>query len=359
VQSATAVIGEAMLPSEDEWFNMNMQNRFRQLGKPQKESKEEILKYHRIATAKQIEHENMIASGLYMSIPLPVMSMPGFATSQGWRNRRPPKESNNLKVTRIDNLKLGEVNKGCIVYGELCEPPMACGGDHAVYTIMQDLDNPDSIVKVSFHSGVQSCTCKEALLEFPIGTRLGIQEPLFKVYMDGTTGIRVDDMNHIFGDLSNDTSNCKSRTRWDPPRQQAADQSVPSHADTCNFCGLQAASGHKLKSCTACRTTLYCSSKCQKADWKQHKLVCTAEGKNLNKDGTAEDSTNPTGITTKGFYQKDNDLKVARKPLSTMPDARFRWSTSLWAVSPPKISPDGRIATNENGNSVLQLQPVW
>jgi mitochondrial splicing suppressor protein 51 len=33
----------------------------------------------------------------------------------------------------------------------------------------------------------------------------------------------------------------------------------------------------KLKHCAHCPTALYCSQTCQKADWKQHKLVCAGK----------------------------------------------------------------------------------
>lgn len=41
----------------------------------------------------------------------------------------------------------------------------------------------------------------------------------------------------------------------------------------CDNCGER---GSSLKTCGACKMAFYCSSACQKAKWKQHKLVCQA-----------------------------------------------------------------------------------
>ena len=44
----------------------------------------------------------------------------------------------------------------------------------------------------------------------------------------------------------------------------------------CHFCGKeQDENGEKLKRCSRCSTVWYCNVKCQKRDWKQHRLVCT------------------------------------------------------------------------------------
>ena len=40
------------------------------------------------------------------------------------------------------------------------------------------------------------------------------------------------------------------------------------------ICIVCEATPEKLKRCGGCGTTCYCSAECQKADWKEHKLVC-------------------------------------------------------------------------------------
>jgi hypothetical protein len=44
----------------------------------------------------------------------------------------------------------------------------------------------------------------------------------------------------------------------------------------CSVCGKRQG---KLKRCSLCHVTCYCSAECQKKDWKEHKLVC---GSKLN-----------------------------------------------------------------------------
>ena len=41
----------------------------------------------------------------------------------------------------------------------------------------------------------------------------------------------------------------------------------------CSFCGN---SNSKLSKCSGCKTVHYCGRRCQKNDWKMHKLVCSA-----------------------------------------------------------------------------------
>jgi splicing suppressor protein 51 len=52
----------------------------------------------------------------------------------------------------------------------------------------------------------------------------------------------------------------------------------------CACCAKTASEDVSLKRCAKCQTTLYCSRDCQKADWKQHKKVCT-------QNAAARDST--------------------------------------------------------------------
>ena len=41
--------------------------------------------------------------------------------------------------------------------------------------------------------------------------------------------------------------------------------------DDCFWCGQKES---KLSCCSQCCVTLYCSKRCQKKDWKTHKLIC-------------------------------------------------------------------------------------
>ncbi|KAJ7624848.1 hypothetical protein FB45DRAFT_924359 [Roridomyces roridus] len=42
----------------------------------------------------------------------------------------------------------------------------------------------------------------------------------------------------------------------------------------CSSCGETPSSGEQLKMCSGCRTTQYCSKKCQASDWPSHKPTC-------------------------------------------------------------------------------------
>lgn len=42
----------------------------------------------------------------------------------------------------------------------------------------------------------------------------------------------------------------------------------------CAFCNMPAGKYIKLKRCSRCSSTLYCSTKCQKSDYTVHKLIC-------------------------------------------------------------------------------------
>merc|ERR1712228_364527 len=47
---------------------------------------------------------------------------------------------------------------------------------------------------------------------------------------------------------------------------------------SCNFCDIQQQTDNKAKQfkvCSKCRLSYYCSKKCQKFDWQNHKKVCT------------------------------------------------------------------------------------
>src|SRR5436190_8189952 len=49
-----------------------------------------------------------------------------------------------------------------------------------------------------------------------------------------------------------------------------------------------------LKRCAKCQTTLYCSRECQKADWKQHKRVCSSNPASANfSPSTSTDAGQP------------------------------------------------------------------
>ena len=55
-------------------------------------------------------------------------------------------------------------------------------------------------------------------------------------------------------------------TRFDPPRWAA-----PLREPECAFCHSKTGT---LKRCSGCKRVFYCSKKCQKSHWKEHKPEC-------------------------------------------------------------------------------------
>ncbi|KAF2213895.1 hypothetical protein CERZMDRAFT_95923 [Cercospora zeae-maydis SCOH1-5] len=59
------------------------------------------------------------------------------------------------------------------------------------------------------------------------------------------------------------------------------DAKAPKHGDeVCGNCGAETrADGSPLLTCGKCKKRRYCSTDCQKKEWKSHKKVCTASTK--------------------------------------------------------------------------------
>ena len=53
----------------------------------------------------------------------------------------------------------------------------------------------------------------------------------------------------------------------------AATENNVSKSHSCNNCG-KVEKGRKFKQCSSCKCVRYCSQKCQKEQWKDHKTLC-------------------------------------------------------------------------------------
>ena len=53
----------------------------------------------------------------------------------------------------------------------------------------------------------------------------------------------------------------------------AATESNVNKSHSCNNCG-KVEKSRKFKQCSSCKCVRYCSQKCQKEQWKDHKLLC-------------------------------------------------------------------------------------
>jgi len=49
---------------------------------------------------------------------------------------------------------------------------------------------------------------------------------------------------------------------------------IENDTDQCAKCGKEQYLVGRLKKCTVCQKTYYCSRECQKSDWKRHKKIC-------------------------------------------------------------------------------------
>lgn len=62
------------------------------------------------------------------------------------------------------------------------------------------------------------------------------------------------------------------------PAGVRANEKVHKDGQVCRTCGKSGAVAGKVSLCSVCRAEWYCSTACQKADWKRHRKTCTPAG---------------------------------------------------------------------------------
>ena len=82
--------------------------------------------------------------------------------------------------------------------------------------------------------------------------------------------------NEKSGGVSNELS-----TKLEPVNNSNSDltidaQKCETHKIMCNGCGTQGEEVKTFKRCSACKSVLYCGSRCQTRHWKKHKVLCAA-----------------------------------------------------------------------------------
>lgn len=125
-----------------------------------------------------------------------------------------------------------------VLYLTLIEDPMV--GFTPIHSIGED-ENGDAI-NVMFHNVPQTDEMCKLLC---YGRKVAIMDPYYRVAVDGTHGIRVEDPSTIV---------------------------LVDIIEMCRYCGNRNAP-HK---CGKCKKAVYCSRECQVSDWKEleHKKIC-------------------------------------------------------------------------------------
>jgi len=77
-------------------------------------------------------------------------------------------------------------------------------------------------------------------------------------------------LNRKNSDIANDNN---SNTVVDSKQEESEKQEKSKKK--CDYCKKKADEVKKLKKCATCLKTRYCSQECQRADWKNHKNVCS------------------------------------------------------------------------------------
>lgn len=98
-----------------------------------------------------------------------------------------------LKQIGVDDLRLFQVSKGCVLTGTLCVDPHATVG---VTTLLED--SRGSVVQLGIYNmlpggptGAKAHHLAQQV--FPKGLKVSIAEPFYKIFMDGMRGVRIDE----------------------------------------------------------------------------------------------------------------------------------------------------------------------
>ncbi|KAL4871698.1 hypothetical protein BDV12DRAFT_163600 [Aspergillus spectabilis] len=65
---------------------------------------------------------------------------------------------------------------------------------------------------------------------------------------------------------------------------------------TCNTCAKKVSTENPLRPCAKFKSEWYCDRKCQSADWKSHKKVCSKHAYDRNVNENVSASTTPNNV---------------------------------------------------------------
>ncbi|KAF2120360.1 hypothetical protein BDV96DRAFT_595904 [Lophiotrema nucula] len=90
---------------------------------------------------------------------------------------------------------------------------------------------------------------------------------------------------------------------------------LATDSQKCTTCHKEPSPSTPLKACANCKTTLYCSRECQKADWKHHKHTCNKTS-NPSPASTAAQATQETNNS----QAESDDWPAQRMPARLPPN---------------------------------------
>ncbi|KAF2259479.1 hypothetical protein CC78DRAFT_524680 [Lojkania enalia] len=83
----------------------------------------------------------------------------------------------------------------------------------------------------------------------------------------------------------------------------------------CAVCqSMTSPSGGGLLRCSRCRSTFYCNTKCQKADWKSHKKLCRARSTGSGSGSTSTPSTPVTPVAPSPMSDYHHEINEQPTP---------------------------------------------
>merc|ERR1719186_1368773 len=121
-------------------------------------------------------------------------------TSQNATKDTPNVDFSGLQKTFIRDLKLFQTATGKFLEGKIINPPSITTG---LYTFLED-DNGD-YVQLALYNVVTSGPMQWEIAEskFPVGTKIKISQPFYKIFADRNPGVRVDSPQEIFVEIPN------------------------------------------------------------------------------------------------------------------------------------------------------------
>jgi hypothetical protein len=158
-----------------------------------------------------------------------IFSDNGKACSESAKNARPVKlRKEDYTSVTISALTLDKLNSGCILYGKIIVPPLIM---KSIMTFVEDGNG--CIVLVAVYNALPQNLKSDALISaanalLKEGDLIGIVDPFFKRFADGTEGIRVDNPNNVLTNLNSDSVEHLRNLNQNPNAEQSASGSRPS-----------------------------------------------------------------------------------------------------------------------------------